>query len=99
MTDRDIVKVDKISYDMNTESNNTSPAHMMKYVNGTLPEKSLNGPTEHIYFPHNRTEYNPSVPVPSPPTIRGGRGVDRGPAHAYESPPWNPEPYKKLRWA
>ena len=71
---------------------------MLKHVNATLPGKEHNPPGEHIYFPHNRTEYNPAVPVVGPPTIRGGRGAEHGPAHAYESPKWNPEPYKKLRW-
>jgi len=96
MTKRDIIK-EVIKYSVNNESNNSSPAHMMKYVNGTLPVKSLNPPGEHIYFPHNRTEYNPVIPAVPAATIRGGRGAERGPAHSYESPKWNPEPYKKLR--
>ena len=81
-----------------TNENKTNPANMIKYENATLPEKE--GIPNRVQWAHQRTDKDPYQPLAISPTIRGGvyggRGIDFGPAHAYKSPVYNPEPYARV---
>ena len=71
---------------------------MIKYENATLPEKE--GIPNRVLRSNSRTDKEPVQPNTISSTIRGGmyggKGIDFGPAHAYKSPVYNPEPYGRV---
>lgn len=81
-----------------TNENKTNPANMIKYENATLPEKE--GIPNRVQWANDRTDKDPYLPLEVSKTIRGGmyggRGIDFGPAHRYNVPAYNPEPYARV---
>jgi len=71
---------------------------MIKYENATLPEKD--GIPNRVLGANYRTDKDPVLPLSISSTIRGGmyggKGIEFGPAHAYKSPVYNPEPYGRV---